>query len=79
LRDLEKAYFTSNLPKWGTADAQAEKGNLADLYYAGTVKLVACISLDDCNNVKISRTIDPYKISTVPRRAILTPRNVSCN
>jgi hypothetical protein len=41
LRDLEKAYFTLNLPKWGTADAQAKKKkkkerNLADLYYAGT-------------------------------------------
>jgi hypothetical protein len=47
LRDLERAYFISNLPKGGTADAQAEKGNLVDLYYAGTVKLVDCISLGE--------------------------------
>jgi hypothetical protein len=30
----------------GTADVQAEKGNLADLYYAGTEKLVARINFD---------------------------------
>jgi hypothetical protein len=42
------------------------------------VNYLPILSLDDCNNVKISRTIDPYKISNVPKREIFTLRNVSC-
>jgi hypothetical protein len=42
------------------------------------VNYLPILSLDDCNNVKISRTIDPYKISNVPKRELFTLRNVSC-
>jgi hypothetical protein len=42
------------------------------------VNYLPILSFDDCNNVKISRTIDPYKISNVPKREIFTLHNVSC-
>jgi hypothetical protein len=42
------------------------------------VNYLPILSLNDYNNVKISRTIDPYKISNVPKRELFTLRNVSC-